>query len=58
MKLSQQVLFATGLLSFVAALFFIGTGTGDALWRAGVAIMLIDLTCINIWPPKDRTLEG
>ncbi len=53
MRIVQIVIFAIGVLSFLAAAFFIGQGMGDTLWRVGVAAMLIDLACAKLWPcPK------
>lgn len=42
--------FSLGLASFVAAAFFIGQETGDALWRIGVAAMLLDIVFMKLWP--------
>ena len=50
MRIVQIVLFFIGLLSFLVAVFFIGQGTGDTLWRTGIAIILLDLACTRIWP--------
>jgi len=44
MRYFQIVLFFTAALSFLVALVFAGTVTGDVLWRAGIAILL--------WPQK------
>jgi hypothetical protein len=38
----------------VAALFFIGNEMGDTLWRAGIAILLLDLACMQLWPAGSR----
>jgi hypothetical protein len=55
MRIVQIVLFFIGLLSFVAAVFFVGEGTGDTLWRVGIAVILLDLACTRIWPsPQNR----
>jgi hypothetical protein len=50
MRTLQLTLFAIGVLSFLAAALFTGEGTGDTLWRAGVAVILIDLMCMKLWP--------
>lgn len=50
MRVLQVLLFILGLAAFVAAVFFVGSVTGDALWRAGVALLLLDIVCIKLWP--------
>lgn len=47
----QYAIFALGLLTFLASIFFVGQEWGDTLWRAGVAAMLTDLVCIKLWRP-------
>jgi hypothetical protein len=54
MRLFQIVLFLVAALSFIAALFFIGSDTGLDLWRAGVAILLIDVVFLMLWPAKSK----
>jgi len=43
-------IFGLGVLSFLAAIAFIGQETGDTLWRAGIAFMLVDVACTKLWP--------
>ena len=52
MRYLQILVFVVGLAAFIAAIFFVGTGTGDTLWRAGVASLLLDVVCIMLWPPS------
>lgn len=54
MRLFQIILFLVAALLFVSALFFIGSDTGLDLWRAGVAILLIDVVCLMLWPAKSK----
>ena len=54
MRLFQIVLFLVAAMSFVAALFFIGSDTGLDLWRAGVGILLIDVVFLMLWPAKSK----
>jgi hypothetical protein len=54
MKTLQLVLFGIGALSFLAALFFIGSDDGDVLWRLGIAVLLLDLVCIKLWPTAPK----
>jgi len=50
----QIILFWLGALSFIAAAFCTGTVAGDALWRAGMAVLLGDLVCMKLWPSPAR----
>jgi len=50
MRSLQIVLFIVGVAAFIAALAFIGNDTGDTLWRAGVAVLLLDVVCMMLWP--------
>lgn len=50
MRLIQALLFIAAFAAFVAAVFFMGAVAGDALWRAGVALLLLDIVCIMLWP--------
>ncbi len=54
MRQIQITIFVVGLISFIAALFFIGQVMGDALWRTGVACMLTDIALMKLFPPKER----
>jgi Na+-translocating ferredoxin:NAD+ oxidoreductase RnfD subunit len=50
MRRLQVVLLVLALAALIAALFFVGTDTGDALWRAGIASLLLDIVVIKLWP--------
>ena len=52
MRRVQVALFMLALVFLVAALAFVGDVAGDALWRAGVAALLVDLVCIRLWPAE------
>lgn len=54
MRNLQIILFIIAVLSFIIALFFIGSDTGLDLWRAGVATLLIDVVCLLLWPSKSK----
>jgi hypothetical protein len=54
MKNLQLLLFAVAVVSFVAALFFIGNDMGDTLWRAGMAILFVDTVSLMLWPSRVR----
>ena len=57
MRLIQVILILVGLTAFLAAVFYVGTDTGDALWRVGVAALLLDIVCIMLWPARSRDSE-
>ncbi len=50
MRQAQNGIFILGVISFLAAAAFMGEDTGDTLWRAGIAAMLIDIVFIKLWP--------
>jgi len=50
MRNLQVAIFVLGVLCFLAAVAFVGQDTGDTLWRAGVAAMLVDAVCTRLWP--------
>lgn len=43
-------LFILGVAAFLASAVAVGTALGDVLWRACVALMLIDLVLVHLWP--------
>ncbi len=54
MKQFQIVVFVLGAAALIASACFIGNVMGDALWRAGVATLLFDVVCLQLWPPAKR----
>ena len=46
----QVTLFVLAVISFITAAICTGSLAGDALWRAGVALLLGDLVCLRLWP--------
>lgn len=52
MRTFQITLFGLAVLSFLAALGFIGDDAGDVLWRLGLALLLTDLVCIQLFPGR------
>ena len=52
MRVLQVVLFVLGVLCFLGSLGFVGGGTGDVLWRAGVATLVTDISCVMLWPRR------
>ena len=60
MRRFQLILFFLAAATLIAALIFMGTGTGDVLWRIGIAALLGDIVCIMLWPSSssDRELSN
>lgn len=54
MRILQIILFVIAILSFITALIYALTATGDIFWRAGIAILLLDIVCIMLWPGKTK----
>jgi hypothetical protein len=54
MRPFQITIFILGAASLVAAAFFIGKDTGLDLWRVGIAALLFDVVCIQLWPLPKR----
>jgi len=58
MRVVQIVLFVLGVLSLLGAIPFAGSNTGDILWKAGLATLLVDIVCIMLWPKPARGSEA
>ena len=54
MRYLQIVFFFAAVVVFISALFFTGMDSGDTLWRIGIAVLLIDIVCIMLWPRSLR----
>lgn len=54
MRVLQVIMCASGVAALPAGLPFVGSVTGDALWRAGIAVLLLDVVCIKLWPWSPR----
>lgn len=52
MRILEQGLFVLGVVAFLASAVVAGSVLGDIFWRAGIALMLIDLVLIRLWPEK------
>lgn len=57
MRVLQITFFCVGAAAFLAAIFFIGSDTGNTLWRVGVAMLLIDVVCLLLWPGSKAASE-
>jgi hypothetical protein len=54
MRAFQIALFIFGATAVVASAFFIGKGMGDVLWGTGIAALVSDVVCIQLWPTRTR----
>ncbi len=54
MRIFQIVVFALASVSFLAALYYTGTNTGESLWKGGMAGMIADIVLILLWPTRRR----
>lgn len=50
MRTLQVLLFALAVLAFLVSAAFAGDLLGDIFWRAGVAMVLVDLAAMRLWP--------
>ena len=58
MRRLQIVVFFVAVLAFIAALFFVGSDTGETLWMLGIALLLTDNVCIMLWPRSLSKNDG
>lgn len=54
MKQIQIVIFIAGAASLIASAFGLGKDYGETLYNAGIAILLIDIVFIQLWPSEKR----
>jgi hypothetical protein len=54
MRSFQIALFILGTASMVGSAFGIGKEFGETLFNAGIALLLIDVVCIQLWPSAKR----
>lgn len=54
MRPLQIILFILGAASLIASAFGIGKDFGEALYKTGIALLLIDVVCIQLWPSAKR----
>lgn len=50
MRQAQVILFLLGAASLIASAFGLGKDYGETLYNAGIAILLIDIVFILLWP--------
>ena len=54
MRIFQISILILGGVVFCGALFYIGRQTGEDLWKTGVAVLLFDVVCLQLWPTGKR----
>jgi len=54
MRIFQIVVFVLASISFLMALYYTGTNTGESLWKGGMALMIGDIVLILLWPRGQR----
>ncbi len=55
MRKFQIAVFVLATVSLIAAVCCIGKGMGNEFRRAGMAALLFDVVCIQLWPAAKRT---
>jgi hypothetical protein len=54
MRWFQIALFILGTASMIGSAFGIGKSLGETLFNTGIALLLIDLVCTQLWPSAKR----
>jgi len=54
MRLAQIILFIIGSASLLASAFGLGNDYGETFYNAGIAILLIDIVFIQLFPVPKR----
>ncbi len=52
MRKLQMILFVLGIVALIASAFGIGRDFGETLYNAGMAMLLADVVCIQLWPSE------
>ena len=50
MRQLQITMFILGAASLIASAFGIGKDFGETLYKTGIALLLLDVVCIQLWP--------
>jgi hypothetical protein len=50
MRQSQIVILILGAAALIASAFGIGKDFGETLYKTGIALLLMDVVCILLWP--------
>jgi hypothetical protein len=52
MRYFQLIVFGVGVVAFLVSAGFTGSWVGDTLWKVGMATMLSNVVCLQLWPTK------
>jgi hypothetical protein len=55
MRKFQTAIFVLGAASLIASAFGIGKDFGETLYNTGIATLLVDVVCIQLWPSAKRS---
>jgi len=54
MRQFQVTLFIVAAVSLIASALAIGKSYGETLYNTGIAMLLFDVVCIQLWPSVKR----
>ena len=54
MRKFQMTVYILGAASLIASAFDIGPDSGGFLYKTGIAVLLLDIGCIQLWPSAKR----
>lgn len=54
MRQAQIAFFLLGAASLLASAFGLGKDYGEMFLKTGIAVLLLDLVCIQLWPAGKR----
>jgi hypothetical protein len=54
MRQLQMTIFILGAASLILSAFGIGKDFGETLYKTGIAILLLDVACTQLWPSAKR----
>ena len=54
MRQAQIALFILGTAAFIASAFGAGPHYGELMYKTGLALLLIDVVCVLLWPKVQR----
>jgi hypothetical protein len=55
MRKLQITIFILGAASLIVSAIGIGPHYGETLYKTGIALLLLDIVCIQLWPSEKRS---
>ena len=52
MRQAQIVVFALGAVSLIVSAFGIGRDYGETFYNTGIALLVLDVVAIQLWPSR------